>query len=57
MIISPQGFWLCGKPREILQQLRQLSANCIYVQELIEKHLSRLNGHLPGYYFTNRRGS
>lgn len=56
MIISPQGFWLYGKPQEILQQLSQLRTDCYYVQDLLEKQLSSVNGPLPGYYIANRRG-
>ncbi|MFY9174431.1 MAG: hypothetical protein WAO24_03700 [Peptococcia bacterium] len=35
MIISPNGFWLIGKPHEILNILAELSANYTYVSEIL----------------------
>jgi len=35
MIISPQSFWLTGKPRQILAYLAQLAQQHDYVAEVI----------------------
>lgn len=37
MIITPQSFWLSGKPRQILRQLHTLNKGCFYVRDLLEK--------------------
>jgi hypothetical protein len=35
MLITPESFWLCGRPREILRQIKELQRKHYYVQEVI----------------------
>lgn len=39
MIICPNGFWLTGKPRDILLLLAELATQHTYVSEVISSRL------------------
>lgn len=36
MIITPESFWLCGHPRDILLQISALNNNHTTVREVID---------------------
>jgi hypothetical protein len=46
MIITPQSFWLFGKPQDILQQIKELRKGSYYVQDF-------LTLNFPGDHFSD----
>jgi hypothetical protein len=46
IIMTPHGFLLCGKPREILRQLHLLRQGCYYVHQLLDRYFP--GRELPG---------
>lgn len=47
MLITPESFWLCGHPQQILCQINELKKQHFYVREVIDFYYPLAKFTLP----------